>query len=75
MYLTTYVRYSEQLTKEGALEKAKRLPVNGQTLYRQDAAKLEALFGPTGGSLYDDIQTSSFERVRLMLIILSFVFY
>lgn len=38
-YLTAYFRYSQQLTKEAALEKVKQLLVNGQTLYRQDTRK------------------------------------
>lgn len=75
MYLTAYFRYSQSLTKEAALEKAKQLPVDGQTLYGQHVAKLQALFGPTGGSLYDDIHTSSYGMVRLMLTILSFIFH
>lgn len=43
-YLTAYFRYSQQLIKEAALEKAKQLPVDGQTLYRQNDAKLQAVF-------------------------------
>ncbi len=73
-YLTTYFRYSEQFTKEAALEKVKQLPVNGHALYRQNSAKLRAVFGPTGGALYDDIHTPNYGMVRLTLTPLSVIF-